>query len=737
MMRSLTLIILFAIPSWIFGHDIVGKIVDTSQRPISGAYVLSLSSEYHTHTNDFGRFMITDVAIGDTLKIMHLGYETAIAVLDNLDDELVIELEEAVFDLNEVVVDQQSKEINIISAIDIQLAPVNSSQEVLQKVPGLFIGQHAGGGKAEQIFLRGFDIDHGTDINLTVDGMPVNMVSHAHGQGYADLHFVIPETIETVDFAKGPYDGDKGNFTTAGYVEFKTKDALDESMVSVDFGRFGALRALGMFKLVDSEKHQAYVASEYQIRDGAFESSQHFSRKNILLKYNAKLNSGRFSFLASHFDSRWDASGQIPQRAVDQGLITRFGAIDDTEGGETGRTNLSMRFDRIIDDNTYIKNQAYYSLYDFELFSNFTFFLEDPINGDQIRQTEKREIFGFESVLNKSVNLNNSNLLLQWGIGFRNDLVTGNELARTLNRRTTLSSIQLGDVDEKNFYSFLKGELRAGNWQLEPSLRVDYFRFNYVNSLDSLYDNQFQDASIWSPKLKIGYNLSSNAQLFVKTGIGFHSNDTRVVLAEEADAILPAALGADVGGLFKPTKKILLNLALWYLALEQEFVYVGDAGIVEPSGSTRRLGVDASVRMQFNDWLFANADFNYAYARSVEDPEGENLIPLAPIITSTAGLHIKRSKFRSSIQARYLQDRPANEDNSIVAEGYLITDWSASYDLNRMTVGFAIENLFNSEWKETQFATESRLRTETTSVEEIHFTPGTPFFIRGILKYRF
>lgn len=735
---SLTLLFLLSAPLLIFGHDVVGQILDTSKQPISGAYIILLPSEYHTHTNEFGKFLVNDVQVGDTLKVMHLGYETAVSIINDLHEELTIELTEAVFELNEIVVDQQSKEINIISAIDIQLSPVNSSQEILQKVPGLFIGQHAGGGKAEQIFLRGFDIDHGTDINISVDGMPVNMVSHAHGQGYADLHFLIPETIATVDFGKGPYDGDKGNFATAGYVEFRTKDELEESQISFDFGRFGALRTVGLFKLLDTEKHQAYVASEYQIKDGAFVSSQHFSRKNMLLKYATKLNENvRFSFLASHFDSRWDASGQIPQRAVSQGLISRFGAIDDTEGGKTGRTNFSLSFDRIIDDNTFIKNRLYYSLYDFELFSNFTFFLNDPVNGDQIRQKEKRQIFGFESVYNYSTFLKNNSLLFQWGVGLRNDIIADNELSRTRNRKTTLSSIQFGEVDEKNLYSFVKGELDLGDWTIEPALRLDYFRFNYVDALDSLYQNQSQSKSIFSPKIKLGYNFNSAVQFFLKSGIGFHSNDTRVVLSRQAKAILPAAFGADVGGLFKPSKKILLNLALWYLALEQEFVYVGDEGIVEPSGSTRRLGVDASVRLQLNEWIFANADFNYAFARSIENPEGANFIPLAPIVTATAGLHVKRSNFRSSLQFRYLQDRPANEDNSITAKGYYITDWNASYDINRVTLGFAIENLFNQEWIETQFATESRLGFEANSVEEIHFTPGTPFFIKGILKYKF
>ncbi len=731
------LILLFWTPS-VVGHDLIGKIVDVNNEPIIGAYVNSLSTKKHTHSDEFGKFIIRDAHIGDSLKIMHLVYETKYVVLESIEEELLIKLSETYFELGEVVVNQSSKEVNIISAIDIQAAPVKSSQEILRKVPGLFIGQHAGGGKAEQIFLRGFDIDHGTDISLSVDGMPVNMVSHAHGQGYADLHFVIPETIEAIDFGKGPYYADEGNFATAGYVKFKTKDKIENSLVGVHAGRFNSMRAVGLFKLLDSEKKNAYIASEYTLTDGPFQASQHFSRYNVMGKYSSKLNdNSQFTGLISHFSSNWDASGQIPQRAVDQGLISRFGAIDSTEGGQTSRTNFALSFNRILSDHASLKNNVYYSLYNFELFSNFTYFLNDPTNGDQIRQKEERQLFGFESLYSHSSYFNNVTALFQFGIGMRNDLVKGNELSRTKNRRTTISSIQLGDVDEKNLYAFVKADLDVGKWLFEPVLRYDFFRFNYIDLLDTLYNNQFQSKGIFTPKFNIIYNANPSLQLFVKSGIGFHSNDTRVVLAQTAESILPAAYGVDVGAIMKPAKRMIANVAFWYLALDQEFVYVGDEGVVEPSGETKRLGIDLGLRYQVSNGLLLSGDFTYAYARSVNSNEGENFIPLAPIYTGTAGLNWKINKFNTVVQVRYLGDRAANEDNSITAKGYTITDLSFNYSVKNKTFGFAIENLFNQEWNETQFATESRLRNENTPIEEIHFTPGTPFFMKGTFTYLF
>jgi len=289
-----------------------------------------------------------------------------------------------------MVITEELNTVSTISRLDLKVTPVNSSQEVLRKVPGLFIGQHAGGGKAEQIFLRGFDVDHGTDVSISVDGMPVNMVSHAHGQGYSDLHFVIPETINKIDFGKGGYYAQEGDFNTAGYVNFETKDYLKESSISASAGQFNTLRTVGLFDLLENTKNQnAYVALEYIATDGPFESPQNFNRLNLFGKYVMySPENDKLTLTASHFTSRWDASGQIPQREVDNGNMTRFGAIDDTEGGETERTNFNVTFDNYISDDTKLSANAFYSHYAFELYSNFTFFLEDPVNGDQIKQKE-------------------------------------------------------------------------------------------------------------------------------------------------------------------------------------------------------------------------------------------------------------------------------------------------------------------------------------------------------------
>lgn len=739
MKSILSLFCMFALPSLLIGQTLYGKVTDGQKVPIAGAYILDITSDEHVHSNENGSFSLKEAKTGDTLQIIYLGFETQEVIIDEPADFLDIRLKTQVFQLDEVVVGRNNRSLNLISGIDLSINPVNSSQEILRKVPGLFIGQHAGGGKAEQIFLRGFDIDHGTDISIMVDGMPVNMVSHAHGQGYADLHFLIPETIDKIDFAKGPFYADKGNFTTAGYMQFKTKDKLNNSLVKMDVGRFNTFRTVGLFDVLKTENSNAYVATEYLLTDGPFETSQNFNRLNIMGKYSANLpNDGKISVLASHFKSQWDASGQIPFRAVNSGMISRFGAIDDTEGGNTSRTNIALNFSKTLNEKTFIKSNVYYSLYDFELYSNFTFFLRDPENGDQIRQRERRQFFGFQSEWNHSTYINNTPTLLQAGIGMRNDQVKDNELSYTRNRRTTLENIQLGEVLESNIYGYFNAEFEFGKWLINPSVRLDHFNGSYVDALDTIYQNQTISQTLASPKLNFIYNQSKNVQFFLKSGFGFHSNDTRVVLQEVGRKFLPTAFGVDLGTFWKPTPRLVTDITLWHLSLEQEFVYVGDEGVVEPSGRTRRLGIDFGLRYQLNNWLFADTDYTYAFARSIDEPEEAQYIPLAPVQTFTGGISVLNNGFSASLKARYLHDRPAVEDNSIVAKGYLIMDFNLGYKHKQVSWSLAIENLLNSDWEETQFATQSRLAGEgPEGLEEIHFTPGTPFFLKASVAYEF
>ncbi len=735
------------VPLWAAGihqGSIRGKITNNENgSPIEGVQVALVENGAQTTTDALGVFQFNNLPAGNYPVVASLvGFKREIinvVVAADQTTDLAIFLQTTDLQLDAVNISaSRGQNLSSVSGIDLQLRPMRTSQDALRIVPGLFIAQHAGGGKAEQIFLRGFDIDHGTDINLTVDGMPVNMVSHAHGQGYADLHFLIPETIGRVNFEKGPYYSRYGNFTTAGYVAFQTKDALEKNTVKLEGGQFDSFRGVGMFKLLDKPGQQAYIASEYAFSNGYFDSPQAFERMNIFGKYTGEISKNtRLTASLSTFKSQWDASGQIPGRAVESGLIGHFGAIDPTEGGQTNRTNATLKLATRNADGSLFTNQVYAVNYGFELYSNFTFFLEDSVNGDQIRQKENRNIFGYNGSYARQDSWKGISFTTEAGVGLRRDLVMNNELSHTMNRETLINGLALGDVSETNASVYVDEVIAlTSEIQVNMGVRYDQFRFQYEDKLVPAYQPQVNSKGIVSPKLNIHYSPSDAFRVYVQAGTGFHSNDSRVVLSETSRDILPRAYGAEVGVITKPVGRLLLQSSLWWLKLGQEFVYVGDAAIVEPGGVTVRYGVDFSARWQLTNWLFLDADLNVTKPRGLDEAGNpETYIPLAPTHTSIGGLTVKHRGFNGSIRYRYLGDRPANEDYSLTAHGYFLLDAVLNYSFGPMQIGVSMENLTNVQWREAQFETTSRLRGEAAPVTEVNFTPGSPFFARSYISF--
>ncbi|MBL7912708.1 MAG: TonB-dependent receptor [Bacteroidia bacterium] len=746
------IIILSSFSAYSHQGGIKGNLTDSlSNEKIVGAVVYLVDNNQVTSTDLLGNFYFPDVHPGSyKIKFSAIGFLAKVLVVEVKEQEttqISILLNPAAINLSEVVIAQKGEtgsSMQTLSKIDIDLRPTKSSQDILRMIPGLVTAQHAGGGKAEQIYLRGFDCDHGTDIRLTVDGMPVNMVSHAHGQGYADLHFLTPEAIDYVDFNKGPYYAQQGDFNTAGYANFNTKNSLDKSSLKMEEGMFDSYRTVGMFDLLGKDlkaKNQsAYISSEYVYTNGYFESPQNFNRINLMGKYHGVIAENKILTVSlSTFNSKWEASGQIPERAIKENIITRFGAIDNKEGGNTSRSNANFILTSITDNGGVFKNQLYFVNYNFELYSNFTFFLEDSINGDQIRQKEKRNIYGYNSSFLKNSKLGSKRVKSEIGFQLRYDAVKDIELSHTAQRKITLNRLALGQLNEVNAGLYVDETLSlTDRLVINAGARFDQFQFEYVNDLDTGYERKIKTNNIVSPKLNLYYTFNQNVQFYVKTGTGFHSNDARVVVTDSVSNTLPRGFGADVGMFFKPVKRLLVNAAVWGLDLEQEFVYVGDAAVVEPSGYTRRYGVDLSFRYQLFDWLYLDMDANYTVPRSLDDPEGANFIPLAPTLTSIGGFTTKfKNGLSAGLRYRYVGDRPANEDNSVVAKGYMLYDAVINYTKQKYALGLSMENLANVNWNEAQFDTESKLKNENTSVSELHFTPGTPFFIKGSLTFFF
>ncbi|MES2800805.1 MAG: TonB-dependent receptor plug domain-containing protein [Bacteroidota bacterium] len=711
---------------------------NTNRNPIN--FVVVEAADFVQISDENGFVNLTDLPKGtESLALRSFGYINKSIDLDLVDisKSPTIFLTQNESRMEEVVVVAEGNKnfFNTMNQLDLHLRPFTNSQEVLRTVPGLFIGQHAGGGKAEQIFLRGFDIDHGTDVNITVDGMPVNMVSHAHGQGYADLHFIIPEMIDRVDFNKGPYFAEKGNFTTAGFVEFKTKDYLDKNFVKIEGGQFDTYRAVTAINLLpikgESRNQSLFFAGEAYYSNNFFDSPQNFSRFNGTLKYHGKL--GRKNNLTASltgFTSTWLASGQIPERAIERGIIGFYGAIDNTEGGSTSRYNANLELLTNLKKGGRFSNQLFYSNYNFELYSNFTFFANDSVNGDQIRQKENRDIIGYNSSYSKQYSIGRFKTETKAGVQIRYDNIDDVELSRTKNRSISISNVMLGDVNELNVGAFYSQKIEfSSKFDLTVAIRYDYFDNRYFDHLTQTRSNA--QAGILSPKVNLNYKINRNVQLYLLNGRGFHSNDTRVAVQQNGKKVLPPAYGSDFGGVFKIGKKAIIQTALWYLWLDQEFIYVGDEGVVEAGGQTRRFGYDLTVRYEILSGLFADANLSLAKPRALDVPSNESYLPLAPAITSVGGITYKKQKgLNGSLRYRYMADRAANEANTIQAKGYFILDLAVNFTAKRFEAGISIQNMLNTKWKETQFLTESRLSGEIASVEEIHFTPGTPLFLR-------
>ncbi|PUZ21547.1 Outer membrane receptor proteins, mostly Fe transport [Chitinophaga costaii] len=746
----LPILLCFAAPC--YAQSAAGTIVDQSSHlPLGGVTVEAGEARQTVTTRDDGRFAFKHLPAGVQKITFHMaGYRTRtlpVAEVAGMADTVFLSSQAT--QLADVLV--SANRINpykTISENDIRMRSISNAQEVLRMVPGLFIGQHQGGGKAEQIFLRGFDNDHGTDINMSVDGMPINMVSHAHGQGYADSHFIIPETIEHTTYEKGMYNPEKGDLAVTGFVNFHTANAIPQSLVRAEAGQYNTYRVLGMVDLLGEktkEKGQSwYAASEYRYSNSYFDNPQHFKRFNFFTKYYGRLNARNYlSATASTMYSQWKASGQIPESAVAEGIIGFYGAIDPNEGGVTARTSLNATLTTSLSDNDLLKNQLYYSHYTFDLHSNFTFFLEDTVHGDEIRQRESRDLMGYNGSYAHESHLGNSHLRSELGINLRWDGTLGSALTHTVNKFTEIRPVKLGNISELGAGAYVSETLSLTNrLTINAGLRYDHFNYRYDNKLAT--DSTLQGVGrykannqVVSPKIKVSYQLSDKAQLYWFAGRGFHSNDARAVVAANGLPTLPTAIGSDIGTVLKPTKNLLLHAAVWYSRLQQEYVYGGDGGTVEFSGPTRRLGMDFSARYQPLRALYLDVDVNYAHGRATKDPKGANYIPLAPVWSSTGGIvYNKGTGLNGSLRYRWLGDRPANENYSLKAAGYFVNDLVVNYTKRRYEVGVTVNNLFNVKWKETQFETETRLQHQQP-VDGIAFTAGTKFFATAHITYFF
>ena len=496
--------------------------------------------------------------------------------------------------------DPSSATVGVATSEQLDLRPVLRTGELLEVVPGLIVTQHSGSGKANQYFLRGFNLDHGTDLATSVDGVPVNMPTHAHGQGYTDINFVIPELVDSIEYRKGTYYAETGNFSAAGAVDMHYRTSLDAPFVTLESGDddymrglFAASPEIGGGKLL--------IGVEHSENNGPWVLEERFHKTNALLRYTHDTEDGRFSLTAQGYDGEWRSTDQIPLRAVQSGAIDRFGFVDPTDGGESHRYSLAADWYQQMGVGR-LHAQGYAIDYELDLFSNFTY-ATDTQNGDQFEQFDDRRVYGGQLTWSRPLELMGLSNELNLGVELRRDDIGTVGLYKTVARQR-IDTTREDSVTQSSYsaYSSVKTHW-SEHVRTEVGLRADLFEFDVDSSLAA--NSGSADDSIVSPKFSLILGPWSETEFFVNVGKGFHSNDARgtTIRVDPTDGVTPVdrvdplvdALGADVGVRTAVLPNLQLTASLWTLKLDSELLFVGDAGITEASRESERRGIEAGA----------------------------------------------------------------------------------------------------------------------------------------------
>ena len=628
----------------------------------------------------------------------------------------------------------------VVGYDDFKDRPLSRVGELVEVIPGVVATQHSGEGKANQYFLRGFNLDHGTDFSVAVDGVPVNLRTHGHGQGYLDLNFVIPEVVERVDFRKGPYFADAGDFSAAGSARYKTYDTLEDGFALISFGEGNYLRGVTAGSTALSANTDLLLAAEAQSYDGAWALDQDLQKLNGFAKLTHQAGPAQYQLLATAYQSEWTSTDQIPQRAVRTGLIDRFGFVDDDLGGETSRFSLvgQARFNHEAGSETHLS--AYAVSYDFRLYSNFTYFLDDPVNGDEFEQRDRRWYYGASAQHQHELT---DTITLNLGGNVRYDDIADIGLFRTAGRER-LSTVREDAVTELSTSVFGEAE-----FNLSPTLRArlgvrgDYYEAD-VDALSLSGNSGSADDSLISPSATLAWRATENVELYANYGRGFHSNDVRGATiridpnsGEPAETVplLVQADGAELGARWDQGN-LSATVALFWLSLDSELVFVGDGGTTEPNDGSERTGIETSLFWRPNDWLVADASAAYTDAE-FDIPGSETEIPGAVESVFSAGLSAHLHPFTLSSRLRHFGEAPLIEDGSVTSQGATILNLSGQYEWQRFTFGLEILNALDTDDNDIEYFFESQLPGESEPVEDIHFHPVEPRQVRASLRYRF
>jgi outer membrane receptor protein involved in Fe transport len=632
-----------------------------------------------------------------------------------------------------------------VTAKLIENRPVLRPAEVLEFIPGVIVTQHSGDGKANQYFLRGFNLDHGTDFATTVAGVPVNMPTHAHGQGYSDLNFLIPELVERVDYFKGPYFAEEGDFSAAGGAHLHLFNSLKQGIAEVTLGSNNFRRGLLTNSGKAGEGTLLYALDLGQI-DGPWKNPENLRKWSGVLRYSQGAKDNGWSVTGMGYESKWDSTDQVPLRAVQSGQVDRFGAIDPSVGGDTARYSLSFDMKRRNDSGVFQLN-AYAIKSRLNLFSNFTYFLDDPVNGDQVEQTEQRRVVGLsasQSWLGKIAGIETTN---KAGVQLRRDELDPVALYSTVARQR-IAAVREDNVKETAGGIYFENTL---HWYEKlhsiAGVRLDGYDFDVQSNLPA-NSGRVRD-SIVSPKLSLIFGPWSKFEYFANWGRGFHSNDARGTTTsvdprtgEAVDRVTPLvrATGAEVGMRSEILPGLQSSLALWRLKLDSELLFVGEAGSTEAGRPSSRHGIEWNNHYVVNPRLLVDFDLALSHARFTDSDSAGDRIPGAIDRVASFGISaLDLGPWFGSFQLRYFGPRPLIEDNSQRSRSTTLAYLRVGYKINKdWKVALNVFNLFDRKASDIDYYYASRLPGEPAEgVNDIHFHPVEPRSFRMTVTTNF
>lgn len=631
----------------------------------------------------------------------------------------------------------------VIGSADIENRPVLRTGEILEFVPGMVVTQHSGSGKANQYFLRGFNLDHGTDFATSVDAMPVNMRSHGHGQGYTDLNFIIPELIQEIQYRKGPYYAEVGDFSGAGAAQFSLKNTLDKNALSLTAGEY-AYQRLYTATQVDVAAGQLVLGVEAQTYAGPWtDIDEDVHKTNLLVRYSSSIGGGDFSLTAMGYRNRWSAADQIPQRAVDQGVIDVLGSLDTDVGGNSNRYSLSSQW-----TNPQWAVSGYLVDSYLNLFSNFTYFLDDPVNGDEFEQVDDRQLMGGEIARNWRAELAGKSVTNKIGVQIRRDAIDEVGLYQT-RAHERVSATRVDAIDETSLALFAQSDIQLNEkLRAHAGLRYDYLA---VDVQSDLAQNS-GDAADGMTNLKGGLSYSINDQLetYVNLGQGFHSNDARgativvdPVSGESSEPVdlLSRSQGAEVGAKLFDSNRYSISTSLWYLELDSELLFVGDAGNTEASRASERSGIEVASYFWFAQGWSIDTELAWTRSRFTDNEveEGKYVDGSLPFVAS-AGISYAPAAtgFHGALRYRYFAARVLDSFNQHKADATQVVNLGLGYRWQQWSVGVDILNLFDSTDHDIDYFYASRLPGEADEgVEDLHFHPVEPRSVRLCLQASF